>query len=472
MNKTTSILFAILSLNFIYILNKIYTNRHEQFIKTDLFDLSEIETLSVIIFLIFISFSLVNFNWFIYLTPFFLISFPSVFNNLLPNVNASDKFDYNSTFIPLITHIDVYLLTGLLRYYKPQKIIVRNLNFYIITLVLGLLIVSGWNLFSYKKEVEKLILLSGTYHIRFIILIFLTLNLTPALEKLKSLKKGIFFSFAFLISESLVYTHYYDLERLTSGSIGNNLLAGLFLMFYVFYVKSYKLNKCFYKYISVSILFFVIIYLTKTRSAFFLLTLFYLYNYWHLRFKYKPVLLLVPILSFLLISFSIESSRYNLFNLKFSDKTETSNFEKNEILENNPFNESLNLRIRHFETSLKMIKQNPIFGVGSNMWNYNKRKYGSKDKNYLDSHNEILALTSQYGIIIGLALFIFILFPILCFANSIEKAKVPQDRYLMILFLIPLILGTTNTLFFKYPIFAMLTFVSFFTMTKLSNKQL
>ena len=49
-----------------------------------------------------------------------------------------------------------------------------------------------------------------------------------------------------------------------------------------------------------------------------------------------------------------------------------------------------------------MIRGNPIFGIGSGRWNTAKNKFGSKDKNIMDSHNDLLAMMSQFGIISGI----------------------------------------------------------------------
>jgi len=70
---------------------------------------------------------------------------------------------------------------------------------------------------------------------------------------------------------------------------------------------------------------------------------------------------------------------------------------------------SIITRIKLWSTSIKMIEENPILGVGVGRWNKEKHNYGFTENVLIDSHNDFLAYLSQYGIITG-ALFIYFMF--------------------------------------------------------------
>ncbi|CAN0591059.1 unnamed protein product, partial [Ectocarpus sp. 12 AP-2014] len=69
-----------------------------------------------------------------------------------------------------------------------------------------------------------------------------------------------------------------------------------------------------------------------------------------------------------------------------------------------PETSSIKSRIDLFDASINMIKENSMFGIGAGRWNRYKNAYSSKrnvTKVLLDSHNDYLALWSQYGIPLG-----------------------------------------------------------------------
>lgn len=89
-------------------------------------------------------------------------------------------------------------------------------------------------------------------------------------------------------------------------------------------------------------------------------------------------------------------------------------------------NQAINGRLQIYVTSIEMIKENPLFGIGSGMFRYDFQEYYSKiyDKNSEDkmtqyyfkespfhSHNILLDLLVSYGFI-GLILFGFLLYKI------------------------------------------------------------
>ncbi|WP_157962192.1 O-antigen ligase family protein [Winogradskyella aurantiaca] len=137
------------------------------------------------------------------------------------------------------------------------------------------------------------------------------------------------------------------------------------------------------------------------------------------------------------------------------------------VFSDNPFTESLSLRLNHYQTSINMIAENPFFGVGPGRWNKTKGDYGSKDKNLMDSHNDFLALASQYGLPAGVYLFylIFIL-PFKLFKGKGSGHNI-FINYLLIVNIVMIFAGITNAGIFKHQVYAFLLFIC---MINLFNK--
>ena len=110
-----------------------------------------------------------------------------------------------------------------------------------------------------------------------------------------------------------------------------------------------------------------------------------------------------------------------------------------------------------FKTSLEMIKEKPITGIGVGRFNRYKKDFGFKYNVLIDSHNDLLALLCQYGLFIGVLLF-FMMF-ILPLYYYLYYLKGKMDNKLVFLFIINstmLFAGLSNAGIMKHQIFAFL----------------
>ena len=109
-----------------------------------------------------------------------------------------------------------------------------------------------------------------------------------------------------------------------------------------------------------------------------------------------------------------------------------------------------------------MIQHNPIIGIGPGRWNRYKKQYGSTEINLMDSHNDILATTSQYGLLTGLFLcFVIYFLPLFIFVKM-KKDSIILNNKMKYLFLISFVMtfaGLTNTGLFKHQIFGFLSLI-------------
>ncbi|GAA3565977.1 hypothetical protein GCM10022395_15450 [Snuella lapsa] len=176
----------------------------------------------------------------------------------------------------------------------------------------------------------------------------------------------------------------------------------------------------------------------------------------------------------MLVFFEPKSERLKLTDFKI-ERIDLSGKTLNTILvlEDNDFNASLKLRLDHFQTSLNMIKQNQVFGIGPGRWNAYKSDFGSKDRNIMDSHNDLLAFSSQYGLIPGVFFVSCIyLTPLFCFRKRLkEKTNIfNKVSYLFLINLLMIFAGITNAGLFKHQIVAFLILILVLGLKELNPK--
>jgi O-antigen ligase len=160
-----------------------------------------------------------------------------------------------------------------------------------------------------------------------------------------------------------------------------------------------------------------------------------------------------------------ERLSFNNFKIEKINFSETS-LNKIIVLEKNDFNASLILRLNHFQTSLNMINDQPLFGIGPGRWNTYKQTYGSKELKLMDSHNDLLATMSQYGVLTGLFLCFVIYFLPLFMVVKMKKDAIILNNKMKYLFLISFVMsftGLTNTGLFKHQIFGFLSLILILT---------
>ena len=205
------------------------------------------------------------------------------------------------------------------------------------------------------------------------------------------------------------------LSRLTSGTLSVNSYANIIsaILLYFLWLRKYKK-------ISKRTMFFLallsltIIIGTQTRMALLspiLVLLVYSIYYLKRNFLIRLFKLLVFFTIFislylLLVQTHSMPKRYTIENVIDLDSRNTL-FKVKENSESS----SLFTRLMLFKTSLEMIKEKPITGIGVGRFNRYKKDFGFKYNVLIDSHNDLLALMCQHGIFIGFLLFciIFIL---------------------------------------------------------------
>lgn len=438
-----------------------------------------IEVCSILIFIASIVLSRNSIKWYSFFLIFNILALPSSFDNLLPSVAISATTDSLEVFFPLITHIDIFLFYGIIRYVPLSS---NKFNLPITGSILSLSIIilalsSLLNIVFFSSKLEALIILANSYHIRYAILLILILFSTNILNHKHYIINGIVFSLFFLIAESLLFSCYFNsFNRLMSGTLRVNTFGSILTatsIYFYWLCRSRKLNRL---YFFVSIICYSAAILTWTRAAIFIFIIYltlesFIALYSSLRSKsIKPIIM--PAIFIFITIMGLSSSGFpDRLNPKYF-VIKNMDFDKDGVnnkinFENNKFTRALSLRLNHFNTSLQMIYAQPLTGIGTGLWNIKKEQFGSKEKNLMDSHNDLLASISQYGIPAGLLLFkIVFLLPIyLGFKKELWKDKENNLNYLYIISLVMMIAGLTNANLFKHQIYGFLIYISLYMIT-------
>ncbi|MBT6447808.1 MAG: O-antigen ligase family protein, partial [Flavobacteriaceae bacterium] len=200
----------------------------------------------------------------------------------------------------------------------------------------------------------------------------------------------------------------------------------------LYYFSKLEINSFFRPYIILfEILTIFSIFILESRAGIVLIFLIYFSLFFYKAYSKRRLifLLLLALISFL----GFVSSMSNYLNKKALNPTE--------LLQD----ESLNYRVDYYINSLKLFKSNPIFGHGIGSWKIESLQFQDYNDSTILSpyyvHNDFLQILMELGLI-GLALYLFILFNFLIFL--IKRFKKGKYFLILICFVIFLIDSSLN----------------------------
>ena len=347
--------------------------------------LTNLNPLSVVSTLIFISITflaLISDRNYLFFLPFMLLAMPSPVDDIFPSVCLTSVNDAREIFFPLLTHIDIYILIGILRkaiVSRPKNINSNLFTLVVLALVMLVLIV---NLFLSSDIWDFYLLLSHTYHFRYLVLLLILSYYYSYKNFDNQIFFGIIFSVVFLLFESAVNTYVEGLGRLTSGTLSVNSYANIIssILLYFLWLRKYKeISKR--TMFLLALLSLTIIIGTQTRMALLSPILVLLvYSIYNLRnnflirlFRFLASFIIIIFLYTLLVQTNFIQKRYSIEQI-IGVNSENAKFE----FKDNPESSSLLTRFMLFKTSLEMIKEKPITGIGVGRFNRYKKDFGFK----------------------------------------------------------------------------------------------
>ncbi len=429
--------------------------------------------ISLVLFIVLTCFSLLSERIYFSFLIFVVFAFPAPVNDFFPGVYMGDFREQGAAIFPFFTHVDIFLLAGVLKGILLNKSVSftkpRLLLFTLSCLFLSFL----FNFFKETRTEETLLLVQGTYQIRYLIELFLLLALHDVIRFRNNILIGFMLSVAFLLAEAIIFTIKSHLPALSSGSLANNTFASIIaaiLLFLLVIRRSYKFSLFYRQLFSITIFLAVcIVIATGARMAILAFVVsYFLYAYMRDRKRSnlsKTLYWIFAIIIFLAaVSFAsgFLPKRYNpktiIDRIHFSelstDLTQTIRIERS--WETN----SLITRLQLYTTSIKMFMEHPVEGIGAGRWNLYKNEYGFPEFLLIDSHNGYLSVLSQYGLL-GIPLIYFIyIFPIVRIYRLRNNKEMPFLFFLALINFYISISDLSNSGIFKHQIFALLAFNS------------
>lgn len=430
---------------------------------------------SLFLFVIVLFFSLYKVKYFFLLLLPVLLAFPAPVDDIFPSVFLTNPDDSNVAAFPLITRIDVYLLLIIVFQLQKTKNFFSVLKYKLTTKIFVLLYILIFFISILKSNDVKdfYLLLSYTYHIRYFILLSILMNIINIFDYSKEIIYGFIISIFFLLLEAFVNSKLNNSDRLYSGSLSLNTFANIAAAIgvFIYYLIKNKIISKFLGFLSIVVV-LVILLGSATRGAFLsaFLSLFIL-NLIENPKKAGTKLLKISALVILVVAVYLKASsdriipdRYSYQKISEKISFDLSGDKLVNIIKIKRSWEtnSIIARLNLFDSSINMIKENPLAGIGAGRWNKYKNTYSENkaiDKVLIDSHNDYLAMLSQYGIPLGL-LFSYLMFfyPI----KGYYKTKLYTENGLQYLFVISFTMGIaamSNSGFFKHQISAVLMLI-------------
>lgn len=403
---------------------------------------------------------------------FIILAFPAPIDDLFPSIPLTNIDDKTQVLFPFFTRIDLYLILGiaLKSFKRPVGVKVINFTLILKLLLLFLLFVFVVNIFKSKDLWDFNLLLAYSFHIRYLILFLILLQLYDIKAYQKQLILGFTISLFFLYFEAQINTLMRGSERLLSGSLSLNTFANIsaaIALYMIFLLKFRQINKL-QGILTIGISLLIILG-SQTRGA--VLTLILSYFLVYLLSNHRRIVINFLKVSggvFIVAAIYLYGSHKELVPERYSyqelSKMINIDLSKNSLtkiidVKSSQETSSIKSRIDLFESSLNMASENPLAGVGAGRWNRYKNEYSTDEvipKVLLDSHNDYLALIAQYGILLGIIMaWVVFFYPFFLFIKRDIK-KYGALSYLFVINFAMGIAAISNAGFFKHQVSALL----------------
>ena len=380
---------------------------------------------SLILFLLVVFLAAWRRSLFFLFLIFVLLAFPAPIDDLFPSVYLTNPNDRDQVLFPLFTRIDIYLIIGILLAFfnKPKRIEYFRLPLIIKIFILLAILVFIVNAVTSEDIWDFNLLLAYSFHLRYFLLLLFLLQVYDIRQYKKQIVYGFVLSMLFLLIEAVFNTYIGGFDRLLSGSLSLNTFANIaaaVAVYIIFLLKEKKISRLLGWFTLAIIL--AILVGSATRGAFITLILSYLL----LNLFYNPRKLFLNLfrvsigIALLLLSY-LALSNYEMIPQRYSYDEISKRVEINPgkrhlneivVVQITRETSSIKSRIDLFDASISMMAEHPVTGIGAGRWNRYKNVYSHNKiipKVLLDSHNDYLALFSQYGLPLGL-LFAYIIF--------------------------------------------------------------
>jgi O-antigen ligase len=398
-----------------------------------------------------------------FILPLVILTVPNAINSIFPGIMLGPTTDKTNASFPFITHIDFFLVAGILQYIREPHLTTPFFKLCFFISGLMLLFLSGVVYLVFAGE-DLARYLNNAFHIRYMALLYLLHPLFLVPEARAAFIRGVIYSVPIILLEagtSTLIAGASFLGQFSSGNFANNNFGHLLATMFIFLFGVWRHRRRDFMISSVLVLLAVSVAATGVRGALLALFLTFATSFVFKRLSFSRVLLisvsLIGAVSFLLL---------NVFDLSYWKRffegvifIAQNGFDA-EKLAIDPMVTSLFTRVALWVGTIQMILDYPIYGVGFANWNLLKSEFGIPFRYLLDPHNEFLFFLSSYGVVPGLGFFLLVhLGPVSFALQSIRGARSFNPYFFALLCFF--FSGITNANSSKHQVFALVLSIVF-----------
>lgn len=404
-------------------------------------------------FLAFLIVGLVSERRYWQFAPYVFLFIPNAVNDLFPSAPMSTGAD--APYFSFFTHIDIYLLAGVLAYCNfNRKISRKKLIFLSSACILAIVVI-----FVAAMDGRVPNVLLGFFQIRYLIFILVLILFASPYEYVEDFIDSFKIVLLLVVVEAAIFSLLKGEQRLTSGNFGVNslghlLAAGVALLLFRFRASRRKI-------LDYVLAFALTISIIATGTRFSLVALMLaclsLYSLKNGRLSSMVIgFFLLCVAGFLLTNFTPFGASIVEGIVMVGD-----DFDNPSAITITPDSSSMITRLILWWSSIDMARDNLLLGVGPGVWSFLKTDYGIVFESILDPHQDILNYIVSYGILCGLVWFltIFALPPYMVYKFKYSYGS--WNMGLVAIILVFLFAGITNAVTWKHQIAALVYFSSF-----------
>jgi hypothetical protein len=382
--------------------------------------------------------------------PLVILTVPNAINDLFPSIYMGPP---DASVAPpafaLFTHIDLFLLLGLLRYGR------FSLSKQLLAAVFVALITTFFVFVNYLTGAWPTDGIYGLYQLRYVLLTYLVFREVRFGSARRLFALGLISAISLTLIETLLFTFLIALPgHLISGNLGKNPLghfAAAALCFFIFYRPSKAV--LLHKYLPLGI---ATILMIGSGT----------------RFSILAASVSVLVVYLLRSSTVIKSAAYGFFGIaailtilittpQGKSIVEgiahvSEDISAPYLIERTPESSSIITRVEVWLKTADMARTHWLTGVGPGNWSFLKADWDIRYGDLLDPHNDVLNFFVSYGVPFGLLFFAAVLcYPLIGGYRASFKS---HDDFLQSCFAFILciaITGLTNATLWKHQIFAL-----------------
>lgn len=411
---------------------------------------------SVLLFIVITVFASINDKNLSFVIPFVFIAFPTNFNNIFPGVYLESE--QQGVVYPIICHPELFLLSVLCL--SRQKIENYKTPGLVYLLIASFLLSSILSIFRHIDNSQYILLLvAGQYPVRILILVVILVRNHSFY--LKRFLLGICMSILFLTIESAVYSQVSDAKVLESGSLGVNTFGNVMgqmscVLLFSLIILKFKYYKSLL-YISI-LTGLTVTLLTETRMA--LLAIVVVFFVLLIPRMSKKIKFAIGLLIIGGAFFIVRSDALSDLSGKMDINTAISSIEISKSadidIKQTESTSSLITRLELWTAATKMFVDYPLTGIGWNLFNVLKYKYGFEEKVIIDPHNGYFSFLCNLGI----WAFFWIYFLFYRSWRIFYNSKNAEIKTLTVFNMGMTVCELTNAGSYKFGVLSMLLFIS------------